>query len=67
MNRFIDSLHVVTTNKYNTIAISTLYLSLEHTVSCSQSVTRRFLVTALTVASPLPPAQVLSSQPPVQN
>jgi hypothetical protein len=55
------------TNNYNSIAISTLYSSLDHTVSCSQFVTRRFLVTALTVAIPLPSAQVLSSPTPVQN
>jgi hypothetical protein len=32
VNRLIDYLHVVTTNNYNTIAISTLYSSLENTV-----------------------------------
>jgi hypothetical protein len=48
-------LHVVTTNNYNTIAIYTHYSSLEHTVQCSQSVTRRFLVTAPTMAISLPP------------
>jgi hypothetical protein len=51
----IDHLQVVTTNNYNTIAISRVYSSLEHTVLCSQSVTRRFLVTAPTMAIPLPP------------
>jgi hypothetical protein len=29
VNRFIDQLQVITTNNYNTIAISTLYSSLE--------------------------------------
>jgi hypothetical protein len=62
---FIDHLQIASTNNYNTIAISTLYSSIEHTLQCSQSVTRRFLVTAPTMAIPLP--QVLSSQPPVQN
>jgi hypothetical protein len=28
---FIDHIQVVTTNNYNTVAISTLYSSLEHT------------------------------------
>jgi hypothetical protein len=32
MNGFIDHLQVVTTNNYNTIAISPLYSLLEHTV-----------------------------------
>jgi hypothetical protein len=32
VNEFIDHLQVVTTNNYNTIAISTLYISLENTV-----------------------------------
>jgi hypothetical protein len=32
VNRFIDHAQVVTTNDYKTIAISTLYSSLEHTV-----------------------------------
>jgi hypothetical protein len=32
VNRFINHVQVVTTNNYNTIAISTLYSSLEHTV-----------------------------------
>jgi hypothetical protein len=45
----------------------TFYNSLEHTVKCSQYVTRRILVTAPTIAVPLPPAQVLSSQTPLQN
>jgi hypothetical protein len=67
MNRFIDYLQVITTNNYNTIAISTIYNSLEHTVKCSQSVTRRFLVTAPTMTIPLLPAQVLSSHTSVQN
>jgi hypothetical protein len=53
MNRFIDNLQVVTTNNYNTIAISTIYISLEHILLCSQSVTRRFLATAPTTAIPL--------------
>jgi hypothetical protein len=48
-----------TTNNYNTISISAIY--------SSQSVTRRFLVAAPTMAIPLPPAQVLSSKAPVQN
>jgi hypothetical protein len=67
MNRVIDQLQVVSTNNYNTIIISTLYSSLEHRVYCSQSVTRHFLLTAPTLAIPLPPAQVLSSQTPVRN
>jgi hypothetical protein len=50
VNIFIDHLQVVTTNNYNTIALSTLYSSLEHTV-----VTRRLLVTAPTIAILLPP------------
>jgi hypothetical protein len=62
VNRFIDHLQVVTTNSNNTIPTSTLYIALEHTVYCSQCVTRRFLVTAPTMAIPLPPAQVLSWQ-----
>jgi hypothetical protein len=66
VNRFTDHLQVVTASNYNTI-ISTFYISLEHTVWCSHSVTRRFLVTAPKMAIPLPPAQVLSSQTPVQN
>jgi hypothetical protein len=32
VNEFADHLQDVTTNNYNTIAISTLYSSLEHTV-----------------------------------
>jgi hypothetical protein len=32
LNRFIDHLQVVPKNNYNTIAIFTLYSSLEHTV-----------------------------------
>jgi hypothetical protein len=63
----MDQLQVAITNNYNTIAISTPYGSLEHTVWCSQSATRRFLVTAPTMAIPLPPAQVPSSQAPIQN
>jgi hypothetical protein len=51
----IDGVWIVTTNNYNTIAISTLYSSLEHTVYCSQSISRRFLVTAPTKAISLPP------------
>jgi hypothetical protein len=51
---FIDDLQVVTANNHNTIAISTFYSSLEDTVRCSQSVTRCFLVTATTIAIPLP-------------
>jgi hypothetical protein len=35
---FIDHIQVITTNNYNNIAISTLYSSLQQTVSCSQSV-----------------------------
>jgi hypothetical protein len=57
VNRFIGRFEIVTTNNYNTIAVSTLYNSVEHTVFCSQSVTRRFLVTAPTLAVPLPPAK----------
>jgi hypothetical protein len=66
-------LQVVTANKYNIIAISTFYSSLEHTVYCSQYVTRRFLVTAPTMAILLPAAHVqnwlssLSSKPPDYN
>jgi hypothetical protein len=67
VNRFIGHLQVVTTNNYNTIAISTLYSSLENKVYFSQSVTRRFLVTALTMAIPMPPAQHGPSHTPVQN
>jgi hypothetical protein len=59
MNRFIDNLQVVTTNNYNTIVISTLYISLGHTVKCSQVVTRRFLLTAPTMTIPLPPGSSL--------
>jgi hypothetical protein len=55
VHSFIDHLQVVTTNNYYTIAISTLYSSLEHTVYYSHSVTRRFLLTAPTMAIPLPP------------
>jgi type III secretory pathway component EscT len=32
VNRFTDQLQVITTNKYNTINISTLYSSLEHSL-----------------------------------
>jgi hypothetical protein len=67
VNRFIDHLQVITKNNYNTIANFTLYSSLEHTVWCTQSVTWRFLVTVPTMAIPLPPDQVLSSQAPIQN
>jgi hypothetical protein len=67
VNTFTGHLQVVTVNNYNTIAISTFYSSLEHTVECSQSVTRSFLVTAPKMAIPLHPVQVLSSQTPVQN
>jgi hypothetical protein len=67
MNEFIGHLQLVTTNNYNTTAISTLYSSLEHTVECSQSDTRRFLATAPTMAILLPLAPVLSSQTPAQN
>jgi hypothetical protein len=67
VNRIIDHFPVLTTNNYNSIAISTLYSSLLHTAWCSQSVTRRFLVTAPPMAIPLPAVQVLSSQTPVQN
>jgi hypothetical protein len=35
MNRFIDHLQVGTTNNYNTIAISTIYGSLWHTLVSS--------------------------------
>jgi hypothetical protein len=55
VNVFIDHLQVVTTNNYNTIAVSTLYSSLQHTVWCSESVTGRFLVTAPTMPTSLPP------------
>jgi hypothetical protein len=58
VNRFTDHIHVGTTNIYNTADVSTLYSSLEHTVS----VTRSFLLTVPTMAIPLPSAQVLSSQ-----
>jgi hypothetical protein len=67
VNRFIDYLQVVTTSNYNTNAISTLYRSLKRTVQCSQSVTRRFLATAPTMAIFLPPAQVVSSQIPYRT
>jgi hypothetical protein len=40
---------------YNTITITILYSSLEHTTYCSQSVTRRFLVTAPTMYISLSP------------
>jgi hypothetical protein len=53
VNRFNDYLQVVTTNNYNTVAISVFYSSLEHTIKCSQSVTRHFLVTAPTMVIPL--------------
>jgi hypothetical protein len=54
--RFIDHLQqVVTTNDYNTITISTVYISLQHIVWYSFSDTRNFLVRAPTFASPLPP------------
>jgi hypothetical protein len=53
VNRFIDHLKVVNANNYNTIAISTLYSLLKHTVYCYQTVTRRFLVTAPAMAIPL--------------
>jgi hypothetical protein len=58
VNGLIDQLEGVTINnyEYNTIAISTLYNSLEHTVQCTQSVNRRFLVTAPTMAIALAPA-----------
>jgi hypothetical protein len=56
---YIDHLQVITTNNYNTVAISILYSSLMHPVWCSQAVNRRFLVMASTVAIPLPLGQVL--------
>jgi hypothetical protein len=59
VNKFIDHLQAVTTNTYNTVAISTLYNSLDHTVYCSQSVTRLFPVSAPTMAIPLPPVSSL--------
>jgi hypothetical protein len=67
VNRFIDRLQFVTINNYNTISTSTIYISLEHTVYCSQSVTRLFLIRAPTIAIPLPPPQILSIHTPVQN
>jgi hypothetical protein len=67
VDRFIDQLQVVIPNNYNTTAISTTHSTLENTVQSRQSVTRHFLVTVPTMAIPLPPAQVLSSQNPVQN
>jgi hypothetical protein len=67
VNGFTDHLQVITTNNYNTIVISTLYSSPEHTVLCSQSITRRSLLMAPAVAIPLPLAQFQSSQTPVQN
>jgi hypothetical protein len=51
---FIDHLQVVTTNNYNTIADIHTLKSLQHTLACSVF-TRRFLVTALTMAIPLLP------------
>jgi hypothetical protein len=62
VNRFNCHLQAVATNNYNTIAISTLYTSLEHTVKSSQSVTRHFLVMAPTMAIP-----VSCSSPPIQK
>jgi hypothetical protein len=47
----IHRLQVVTTNNYNIVAICTLYSSLQHSLQCSQSVTRHFLITAPTIAS----------------
>jgi hypothetical protein len=67
IGRYFDHLHVVTTNNYSTVAISKIYNLLEHTVKCSQSVTRRFLVTAPSLAIPLSQAQDLSSQTLLQN
>jgi hypothetical protein len=51
----VGHLQVVTSSNCNTIAIYTFYSSLEHTVWCSRSVTRCFLVKAPTVVIPLPP------------
>jgi hypothetical protein len=64
VNRFINHLQDVTTNNYNTIAISTLYESLHAKSSAASSVfTRRFLVTASNIGdSSASRAQVLSSQ-----
>jgi hypothetical protein len=59
VNRFIDHLQVITTYNYNNIAIYTLCSSLEHTVWCSHSVTRYFLLTVPTMAILLP----LTSRP----
>jgi hypothetical protein len=56
VNRFMDNLQIVTTVNYNTVDISKRYSSLEHTVECSHSVTRRFLIAAPTMAIPLPPS-----------
>jgi hypothetical protein len=55
VNRFSDYLHIVTTINYNTITISILYSSVEHTIQRFQSATRRFLVTAPTMTIPLSP------------
>jgi hypothetical protein len=67
VNKFIDQLPVVTTNNYNTIAISAHYNSLERRVYCSQPATRHFLVTASIMVIPLPSLQALFSQTPAQN
>jgi hypothetical protein len=55
IGEYIYHLQVVTTNKYNTVAISTLQFTRAHNSLVFQSVTRRFLVTAPTMAIPLPP------------
>jgi hypothetical protein len=67
VDTLIDFLQVVTTNNYNTIAFSHFKFYYNTQSGVLSKVTCRFLVTALTMAIPLPPAQVLSSQTPVQN
>jgi hypothetical protein len=66
MNRLYDGLNTQPVIMPPSLS-STLYSSLEHTDYYSQFTTRRFLVTAPTMDIPLPPAQILSSQTPVQN
>jgi hypothetical protein len=63
-NPMISSNYTRGLDNYNTIAISTLYSSLQ---LCSQSVTRRFMAKAPKTAIRLPLAQVCSSQTPVQT
>jgi hypothetical protein len=64
---WIDLLTIYKSSLQITIAIFTLYSSLEHTVQYYQSVIRRFLVTVRTMAIPLPLPQVLPSRTPVPN